>query len=172
MHLSLKGFLRTPETHHEAHQSTTSAVPQTAENNLSGPPGEIHHPCPNYQKWHTALLLLRGNQRAGAQQSPPAHYTFYRVDPPDGCRLCEDASSGDYAPPFPPTLTRKTRAAMYCMWPHKKGEDHDSSVQDAILVFIESVSINWIIFGDQSIKGGRESMIVVVPKSEWKGFFH
>ncbi|KAG8294020.1 ribosomal large subunit assembly [Homalodisca vitripennis] len=54
----------------------------------------------------------------------------------------------------------------------KKGEDHDYSVQDAILVFIESVSINWIIFGDQSIKGGRESMIVVVPKSEWKGFFH
>ncbi|KAG8318075.1 hypothetical protein J6590_009952 [Homalodisca vitripennis] len=54
----------------------------------------------------------------------------------------------------------------------KKGEDQDSSVQDAILVFIESVSINWIIFGDQSIKGGRESMIVVVPKSEWKDFFH
>ncbi|KAG8285280.1 hypothetical protein J6590_083375 [Homalodisca vitripennis] len=54
----------------------------------------------------------------------------------------------------------------------KKGEDQDSSVQDAILVFIESVSINWIIFGDQSIKVGRESMIVVVPKSEWKGSFH
>ncbi|KAG8300485.1 hypothetical protein J6590_074768 [Homalodisca vitripennis] len=30
MHLSLKGFLRTPEAHHEAHQSTISAVPQTA----------------------------------------------------------------------------------------------------------------------------------------------
>ncbi|KAG8301710.1 hypothetical protein J6590_046837 [Homalodisca vitripennis] len=98
MHLSLKGFLRTPETHHEAHQSTTSAVPQTAENNLSSPPGKIHHPCPNHQRWHTALLLLRGNQRAGAQQSPPAHYTFYRADPPEGCRLCEDASSGDHAP--------------------------------------------------------------------------
>ncbi|KAG8256128.1 hypothetical protein J6590_076012 [Homalodisca vitripennis] len=41
----------------------------------------------------------------------------------------------------------------------KKGEDRDSSVQDAILVFIESVSVNWIIFGNQSIKGGRESMI-------------
>ncbi|KAG8250380.1 PDZ domain-containing protein 8 [Homalodisca vitripennis] len=41
MHLSLKGFLRTPETHHEAHQSTTSAVQQTAENNLSSPPGKI-----------------------------------------------------------------------------------------------------------------------------------
>ncbi|KAG8299448.1 hypothetical protein J6590_089901 [Homalodisca vitripennis] len=62
MHLSLKGFLRTPETHHEAHQSTTSAVQQTAENNLSSPPGKIHHPCPNYQRWHTALLLLQGNQ--------------------------------------------------------------------------------------------------------------
>ncbi|KAG8311894.1 hypothetical protein J6590_034483 [Homalodisca vitripennis] len=48
MHLSLKGFLRTPETHHEAHQSTTSAVQQTAENNLSSPPGKIHHPCPSY----------------------------------------------------------------------------------------------------------------------------
>ncbi|KAG8243256.1 hypothetical protein J6590_048400 [Homalodisca vitripennis] len=54
MHLSLKGFLRTPETHHEAHQSTTSAVLQTAENNLSGSPGKIHHPCPNYQR-STAL---------------------------------------------------------------------------------------------------------------------
>ncbi|KAG8311788.1 hypothetical protein J6590_037399 [Homalodisca vitripennis] len=47
MHLSLKGFLRTPEAHHEACQSMISAVPQTAENNLSGSPGEIHHPCPN-----------------------------------------------------------------------------------------------------------------------------
>ncbi|KAG8335543.1 hypothetical protein J6590_064825 [Homalodisca vitripennis] len=85
MHLSLKGFLRTPETHHEAHQSTTSAVQHTAENNLSSPPGKIHHSCPNYQRWHTALLLLQGNQRAGAQQSPPAHYTFHRADPPEGC---------------------------------------------------------------------------------------
>ncbi|KAG8323388.1 phosphatidylinositol phospholipase C activity protein [Homalodisca vitripennis] len=98
MHLSLKGFLHTPETHHEAHQSTTSAVPQTAENNLSSPPGKIHHPCPNYQRWHTALLLLQGNQRAGAQQSPPAHYTFHRADPPERCQLSEDASSGDHAP--------------------------------------------------------------------------
>ncbi|KAG8336651.1 hypothetical protein J6590_041020 [Homalodisca vitripennis] len=95
MHLSLKGFLHTPETHHEAHQSTISAVPQTAENNQSGPPGKIHHPFPNYHRWHTAPLLLRGNQRAGAQQFPPAHYTFYRADPPKGCRLCEDASSED-----------------------------------------------------------------------------
>ncbi|KAG8314861.1 GATOR complex protein depdc5 [Homalodisca vitripennis] len=93
-----KGFLRTLETHHKAHQSTISAVPQTAENNLSGPPGKIHPPCPNYQRWHTAPLLLWGNQRAGAQQFPPAHYTFYRADPPEGYRLCEDASSGDHAP--------------------------------------------------------------------------
>ncbi|KAG8266739.1 hypothetical protein J6590_065249 [Homalodisca vitripennis] len=107
MQLNLKGFLRTLETHHEAHQSTTSAVPQTAENNLSSPPGKIHHPCPNYQRWHTALLLLQGNQRAGAQQSPPAHYTFHRADPPEGCRLCEDASSGDHAPEGPKPPWRK-----------------------------------------------------------------
>ncbi|KAG8269354.1 hypothetical protein J6590_004647 [Homalodisca vitripennis] len=42
MHLSLKGLLRTPEAHHEAYQSMISAVPQTAENNLSGPPRIFH----------------------------------------------------------------------------------------------------------------------------------
>ncbi|KAG8323528.1 hypothetical protein J6590_001240 [Homalodisca vitripennis] len=51
---------------------------------------------------------------------------------------------------------------------------HTKKGKIAILVsrMIESVYINWIIFGDQSIKGGRESMIVVVPRSECKGFFH
>ncbi|KAG8247239.1 hypothetical protein J6590_065365 [Homalodisca vitripennis] len=68
MHLSLKGLLRTLEVNYEAYQSMISAVPQTAENNLSGTPGEIHHSCPNYQRWHTAPLLLQDNQRAGVQQ--------------------------------------------------------------------------------------------------------
>ncbi|KAG8305961.1 hypothetical protein J6590_058160 [Homalodisca vitripennis] len=45
------GFLRTPETHHEAHQSTTSPVQQTAENNLS----------------NGIPLSCYCNQRAGAQ---------------------------------------------------------------------------------------------------------
>ncbi|KAG8280550.1 hypothetical protein J6590_079754 [Homalodisca vitripennis] len=71
-----------------------SAVPQTAENNLSGSPGEIHHPCPNYQGWLTAPLLLKDNQRASVGQFHPAHHTFYRADPSEGCRLCEDTSSG------------------------------------------------------------------------------
>ncbi|KAG8324854.1 hypothetical protein J6590_082024 [Homalodisca vitripennis] len=98
MNVNLKGFLRTPETHQETYQSIISAVPQTPENNLSRPPGKIHHPCPNYQRWHTAPLLLKGSQRSGAQQFSPAHYTLYRADPPEGCRLCEDASSADHAP--------------------------------------------------------------------------
>ncbi|KAG8285040.1 homophilic cell adhesion protein [Homalodisca vitripennis] len=72
---------------------------ETAENNLSGPPGKVHHPCPKYQRWHTAPLLLRGNQIAGAQQFPPAHYTLYRADPPEGCRVCEDASPARMQPP-------------------------------------------------------------------------
>ncbi|KAG8249043.1 hypothetical protein J6590_029393 [Homalodisca vitripennis] len=80
MHLSLKGLLRTPEARHEAYQSVVSSVPQSAENNLSGPPGEIPYPCPNYQRWHTAPLLLKGNQRASARQFHPAHHTFYRGD--------------------------------------------------------------------------------------------
>ncbi|KAG8298087.1 deoxyribonuclease I activity protein [Homalodisca vitripennis] len=36
----------------------------------------------------------QGNQRATVRQFHPAHHTFYRVDPPEECRLCEDASSG------------------------------------------------------------------------------
>ncbi|KAG8255258.1 hypothetical protein J6590_096849 [Homalodisca vitripennis] len=96
LYTCLKGLLRTPEAHHEAYQSMISAVPQTAENDLSGPPGEIHHPCPNYQRWHTAPLLLQDNQRASVQQFPPAHHTFYRADLPEGCRLCEDASSAGH----------------------------------------------------------------------------
>ncbi|KAG8273326.1 hypothetical protein J6590_023839 [Homalodisca vitripennis] len=44
-----------------------------------------------------ATLECPGNQRVGAQQSPPAHYTFHRADPPEGCQLCVDASSGDHA---------------------------------------------------------------------------
>ncbi|KAG8338050.1 hypothetical protein J6590_009332 [Homalodisca vitripennis] len=59
MHLSFKSLLRTPEAHHEAYQSMISAVSQTAENNLSGPPVEIHHPCPNYQRW----LFKKENHR-------------------------------------------------------------------------------------------------------------
>ncbi|KAG8292897.1 hypothetical protein J6590_028648 [Homalodisca vitripennis] len=96
MHLSLKGVLCTREAHHEAYQSMISAVPQSAKTNLSGPPGEIHHPCPNYQRWHTAFLLLKG--KASVWQFHPAHHTFYRADLPEGCRLCEDASSGDHVP--------------------------------------------------------------------------
>ncbi|KAG8296946.1 hypothetical protein J6590_045787 [Homalodisca vitripennis] len=80
MHLSLKGLLSTPEAHHEAYQSMFSEVPQTTENNLSGPPVEIHHPCPNYQRWYTTPLLLKGNQRASVRQFHPAHHTFYRTD--------------------------------------------------------------------------------------------
>ncbi|KAG8330774.1 hypothetical protein J6590_055759 [Homalodisca vitripennis] len=30
------------------------------------------------------------SQRASVQQFPPACHTFYRVDPPEGCRLCEE----------------------------------------------------------------------------------
>ncbi|KAG8292816.1 hypothetical protein J6590_030271 [Homalodisca vitripennis] len=71
------------------------AVPQTAENNLSGPPGENHDPCPNYQRWHTTPLLLKDNQRASVRLFHPAHHTFYRADPPEGCRLCGDAFSED-----------------------------------------------------------------------------
>ncbi|KAG8338595.1 hypothetical protein J6590_000267 [Homalodisca vitripennis] len=81
MHLILKGVLRTPEAHHVADQSTVSAVLQTAKNNQSGPQEEIRHPCLDYQTWRTAPLLLQGSQRAGVQQFPPAHYTFYRADP-------------------------------------------------------------------------------------------
>ncbi|KAG8331076.1 hypothetical protein J6590_048516 [Homalodisca vitripennis] len=76
-------------------RSMILAVPQTAENNLSGPPWEIYYSCLNYQRWHTAPLLLKVNQRASVQQFHPAHHTFYRADPPEGCRLCEDASSED-----------------------------------------------------------------------------
>ncbi|KAG8295555.1 mitochondrial fusion [Homalodisca vitripennis] len=90
MHLSLKGFLRTPETHHEAHQSTTSAVPQTAENNLSTS-WENSPPLSKLPKMAYRSLAIAG-------QSKSRYYTFYRVDPPEGCRLCEDASSGDHAP--------------------------------------------------------------------------
>ncbi|KAG8291292.1 hypothetical protein J6590_063925 [Homalodisca vitripennis] len=89
--LTLRGVLRTPDADHEAYQSMISVVPQTAK---SGPPGEIHHLCPNYQRWHTAPLLLQDNQRASVQQFHPAHHTFYRADPLEGCRLCVDASSG------------------------------------------------------------------------------
>ncbi|KAG8280144.1 hypothetical protein J6590_088312 [Homalodisca vitripennis] len=53
MPLSLKDLLRTLEAHHEAYQSMISAVLQTAKNNLSGPPGEIYQPCPNYQRWQS-----------------------------------------------------------------------------------------------------------------------
>ncbi|KAG8321437.1 hypothetical protein J6590_046612 [Homalodisca vitripennis] len=83
-HARLKSLLRTPEAHHEAYQSMISAVPQTAENNLSGPPREIHHDCPNYQRtikeqvFGSFILLI-------------THST-------EGCRLCEDASSSDHVP--------------------------------------------------------------------------
>ncbi|KAG8288721.1 hypothetical protein J6590_014010 [Homalodisca vitripennis] len=56
--------MRTPETHHEAHQSTISAVPQTAENNLSSPLGKIHHPCPNYQRWQYRSLAIAGQSKS------------------------------------------------------------------------------------------------------------
>ncbi|KAG8330342.1 hypothetical protein J6590_065936 [Homalodisca vitripennis] len=63
--LKSQGPFAHPEAHHEAYQSMISAVPQTTENNLSGPPGEIHHPCPNcpnYQRWHTAPSLLQDSE--------------------------------------------------------------------------------------------------------------
>ncbi|KAG8287469.1 hypothetical protein J6590_036334 [Homalodisca vitripennis] len=91
--LRLPGLLHTPEARHDAFQSMISAGPQTAKNNLSGPPREIHHPCPNYQRRHTAPLLLKDNQRANVRQFPPAHHTFYRADPPEG----RDSLNGKYA---------------------------------------------------------------------------
>ncbi|KAG8310180.1 Eukaryotic translation initiation factor 2 subunit 3, Y-linked [Homalodisca vitripennis] len=63
MHLGLKGFLRTM-------RPTSLQLQQ-----FNKPP-------------KTAYQVLLGkftNQRAGAQQSPPAHYTFHRADPPEGC---------------------------------------------------------------------------------------
>ncbi|KAG8306211.1 U11/U12 small nuclear ribonucleoprotein 48 kDa protein [Homalodisca vitripennis] len=39
---------------------------------------KVHTKSKNYSEFH------------------PAHHTFYRADPPEGYRLCEDASSGDH----------------------------------------------------------------------------
>ncbi|KAG8301020.1 hypothetical protein J6590_062761 [Homalodisca vitripennis] len=98
MHKSLKDLLRTPEAHHEADQPTTvSAVLQTAENNRSGPLGEIRHPCPNYQRRRTAPLLLQDNQRAGVQQFPPARHTFYRADRKEWNTVACDQELRNYA---------------------------------------------------------------------------
>ncbi|KAG8257090.1 hypothetical protein J6590_056348 [Homalodisca vitripennis] len=57
------GFLRTPEAHHEAYQSMISAVPQTVENNLSGPPGEIHHPLKEQVFSSFILLITHSKER-------------------------------------------------------------------------------------------------------------
>ncbi|KAG8308069.1 hypothetical protein J6590_007054 [Homalodisca vitripennis] len=51
-------FGLTPEARHEAYQSMISAVPETAENNLSGPPGEIHNPCPIKGQMFGSFILL------------------------------------------------------------------------------------------------------------------
>ncbi|KAG8327668.1 Serine/threonine-protein kinase RIO2 [Homalodisca vitripennis] len=97
MHLSFKGHLHTPEAHHEAYQSTASAVLQTAKVNQSGPPGEIHHPCLNYQTWPTTPLLLQGSQRAGVSSFLLlVTHSTEQILPKD--TDSEDASSGDYVP--------------------------------------------------------------------------
>ncbi|KAG8288428.1 hypothetical protein J6590_016549 [Homalodisca vitripennis] len=74
MHLSLKGLLRTPEAHHEAYQSMISAVPQTAENNLSGPPGEIHYPCPKPKMAYRSLAIVgQSKSKCSAVSSCSSH---------------------------------------------------------------------------------------------------
>ncbi|KAG8285084.1 hypothetical protein J6590_088119 [Homalodisca vitripennis] len=71
MHLNLKGLLRTLEVYYEANQSMDSAVLQTAENNRSGPPGEIHHPCPDYHSlaiWRTVKIETLLNKLEDLEQ--------------------------------------------------------------------------------------------------------
>ncbi|KAG8253533.1 hypothetical protein J6590_032330 [Homalodisca vitripennis] len=41
------------------------------------------------------FLAIEGQSKSKCLAVHPAHHTFYRADPPEGCRLCEDASSED-----------------------------------------------------------------------------
>ncbi|KAG8310931.1 hypothetical protein J6590_054254 [Homalodisca vitripennis] len=96
---TLKDLLHIPEADHKAYQSTVSAVPQTVKNNLSiRSSWRNSPPLSKLPKLAYCSLAIAGHQSSGVQQFSPVHHTFYRAYPPEGCRLCEDAFSGDHVP--------------------------------------------------------------------------
>ncbi|KAG8327381.1 hypothetical protein J6590_022810 [Homalodisca vitripennis] len=82
IHLSPKCLLRTPEAHHEVYgfTSSTNRQKQPIRSSWGNSP-----PLSRLPKMAYRFLAIAGNQRTGVQQLPPVHYTFYRVDPPEGC---------------------------------------------------------------------------------------